>query len=120
MTPTKRQQPQQRRDGQRIAQRRVHNPKTRLLGPPYPGEAGHSTLQGGDGSPKGQAPINPPALAGGAKESYIGRPSAQVTFRNITVVLAEYKGPDKPGLWGPQAPAGLRTRTIPAQRKLRP
>ena len=77
---TKQVQPEQHRGG---PARGVHNPKTRLLGPPYPGEAGHSTPEGGDGSPKSTVPINPPAPAGGAKETYIGRLSANITFRNV-------------------------------------
>ena len=68
---------------QRIAPRGVHIWRTRPLGHPCPCEAGHSTSKRADGSPKSQAPIYQPAPAGGAKESYIGHPFAQVTFRNV-------------------------------------
>ena len=81
--PTKQVQTEQHRGGLAHCTARRAQPKNPAAGPPYPGEAGQSTPEAGDGSPKSQAPINPPAAAGGAKERYIGRPSAQVSFRNV-------------------------------------
>ena len=67
----------------RMAPRGVHTPTARPLGPPpvrvRPDTAPRKGMQKPD-EPRTHIPAGP---AGGAKEVYIRRPSAQVTFRTV-------------------------------------